>query len=510
MGSQGRVQTDTIPIFAMNRRFLISMLICPLLVLVAGCSGDVDEQAAAGTNGVVSITNTPVAVPVAPPVVHSAGASNILRMVQAGMDAIVIRNQILVTRGAYDLSPTDLVWLTEQGVSQDLISLVIQHDQQIQEEARQAEMVRTQAVARVQREARLRKELEAARAALAKRPVAPPKAKAIARNAGGGLPAQVRPFHEALAPYGAWVNHQQYGLVWQPKVLRQRAAWRPYADNGRWLATEQGWYWHSEYPWGWAVFHYGRWGFDRQAGWYWVPDTVWGPSWVTFRMNGQYVGWAPLPPGAVAAPNVGVTFNGRPVGTGFNYGLSSAYYSFVPTAQAFHQTLPTFLLARPLVPGVFPRTTVINNIIIGDGNTVINNGIPISHLDRSAPGPVRLTRIQSAREYSVDQFGAIIRNGDRSTVFRPALAHIAPVKPAVMRQGGSNVAVFLPKAAPDDVVIAGEPVVDRSTGVPVVTGYRTRPTRRYSVGAVPVGTLPVGQNQRVGTSLPVTAGRVVG
>jgi hypothetical protein len=36
---------------------------------------------------------------------------------------------------------------------------------------------------------------------------------------------------------------------------------------------------------------------DPYYGWVWVPDTVWGPAWVGWREGGNYIGWAPLPPG---------------------------------------------------------------------------------------------------------------------------------------------------------------------------------------------------------------------
>ena len=66
-----------------------------------------------------------------------------------------------------------------------------------------------------------------------------------------------------------------------------------------------GWYWMSDYSWGWAPFHYGRWFHHARFGWCWMPDTVWGPSWVTWRYSDDYCGWAPLPPGAIYRAGVG-------------------------------------------------------------------------------------------------------------------------------------------------------------------------------------------------------------
>ncbi|MCX7916289.1 MAG: hypothetical protein N3A53_08330, partial [Verrucomicrobiae bacterium] len=49
-------------------------------------------------------------------------------------------------------------------------------------------------------------------------------------------------------------------------------------------------------PFGWAVFHYGRWYYDDYYGWIWIPDRIWGPAWVEWRETETYVGWAPLLP----------------------------------------------------------------------------------------------------------------------------------------------------------------------------------------------------------------------
>src|SRR5690606_36433667 len=103
-------------------------------------------------------------------------------------------------------------------------------------------------------------------------------------------------FENALAPYGTWIDVADYGRCWQPTVVLINRSWRPYADRGRWVYTSHGWYWQSDYSWGWAPFHYGRWHQDRRHGWVWVPGSTWGPAWVSWRYTDDYCGWAPLPP----------------------------------------------------------------------------------------------------------------------------------------------------------------------------------------------------------------------
>jgi hypothetical protein len=103
----------------------------------------------------------------------------------------------------------------------------------------------------------------------------------------------VRYFDEPLSPYGYWVEDPYYGRVWRP--LETPADWRPYptADGSH---RRHGWVWVSEEPYGWVVYHYGRWVWTSQYGWVWIAGDVWGPSWVEWCYGGGYVGWAPMPP----------------------------------------------------------------------------------------------------------------------------------------------------------------------------------------------------------------------
>src|SRR5579862_5507768 len=69
-------------------------------------------------------------------------------------------------------------------------------------------------------------------------------------------------FYESLAPHGTWHQAEKYGWVWQPEVVLSENDWRPYDNNGHWIWTDDGWFWVSDYDWGWAPFHYGRWSYD--------------------------------------------------------------------------------------------------------------------------------------------------------------------------------------------------------------------------------------------------------
>ncbi len=74
-------------------------------------------------------------------------------------------------------------------------------------------------------------------------------------------------FQNQLSPYGRWINNPRYGQVW----IYRDANFRPYYTDGHWEYTNYGWSWVSDYDWGWAPFHYGRWEYDNFYGWMWIP-----------------------------------------------------------------------------------------------------------------------------------------------------------------------------------------------------------------------------------------------
>ncbi len=100
-------------------------------------------------------------------------------------------------------------------------------------------------------------------------------------------------FYEPLSANGAWIEVGSYGRCWRPAGIA--VDWRPYCA-GQWVWTDCGWYWESDEPWAWACYHYGYWVYDPVYYWIWIPGIEWAPAWVSWRVGGGYVGWAPLPP----------------------------------------------------------------------------------------------------------------------------------------------------------------------------------------------------------------------
>jgi hypothetical protein len=128
-------------------------------------------------------------------------------------------------------------------------------------------------------------------------------------------------FDQQLAPYGHWVTTPDYGRVWVPDAESSQPDWQPYTQ-GHWVYTSYGWSFVPDQPWGWVVFHYGRWGWAPALGWYWVPGFVWAPAWVSWRYSNGHIAWAPFAPrgyrygrnwpGWVAVPRASFT---RPIVT---------------------------------------------------------------------------------------------------------------------------------------------------------------------------------------------------
>jgi DNA segregation ATPase FtsK/SpoIIIE-like protein len=157
-------------------------------------------------------------------------------------------------------------------------------------------------------------------------------------------------FYDELSPYGTWIQDDQYGYVWRPDV--DQSEFRPYYTNGHWAMTEYGNTWVSDYDWGWAPFHYGRWVTDRYNEWLWIPDTTWGPAWVNWRSGGGNYGWAPLGPSL----SVGVSFN-----------IPSFWWVFIPQSNIYYDRFPRYNYSRNY--GYIRNTTIINNVYVHNRNT---------------------------------------------------------------------------------------------------------------------------------------------
>jgi len=153
-------------------------------------------------------------------------------------------------------------------------------------------------------------------------------------------------FYDDLAPYGNWINYPGYGYVWMPDAGPD---FMPYSTNGNWVYTDAGWTWASDYNWGWAPFHYGRWFYEGGYGWMWVPGNEWAPAWVSWRGGNDYYGWAPL------GPNVTVD-----VALG-SYNPPMNYWNFVPRRYMGSPGWQNYHVDQSRNVTIINNTTIINN-----------------------------------------------------------------------------------------------------------------------------------------------------
>ena len=345
----------------------------------------------------------------------SPAAAEIAKMASAGVDASVMQAYIASSVNTYRLSAEEIVYLNDLGVSSEVMSAMIRHDQQIRGASVQGAVAASPATpasggsvwndGQTANTSNVWQETAAAPVpeAEVQTTVPPPPQEEV--------PAQVTVnyFYDSLSPYGTWVDVDGYGRCWRPTVVVTSPGWRPYVHGGRWVWTDAGWYWYSDYSWGWAPFHYGRWFLHARLGWCWVPGTVWGPSWVSWRYNDGYCGWAPLPPAASYYPSVGFTYYGRSCGTSFSFGLTWDYFTFVSYNRFYGRHYDRYCTPRHETARIYNNTTVINNVIVGDNNTIINQGISPDRISR-------VTRSEIPRATVHELAGSTPRGGRHETL----------------------------------------------------------------------------------------------
>jgi hypothetical protein len=216
-------------------------------------------------------------------------------------------------------------------------------------------------------------------------------------------------FYDNLAPYGTWVYDQQYGDVWVPDV---DSDFRPYATQGHWVLTEYGNTWVSDYPWGWATFHYGRWIYDDYYGWEWIPGYEWAPAWVTWRHGGGYYGWAPLMPGI----SVDLSFSN-------NYNVPDYYWAFAPQAYINSANIYNYYVPYNRTTTIIKRTAVVRNTFVRGGVNYI-----------AGPRAAEIQRYTKRRPsvYSINNSnrpGAITVQNRSVNMFRPSIRRASDARP---------------------------------------------------------------------------------
>ncbi len=195
-------------------------------------------------------------------------------------------------------------------------------------------------------------------------------------------PSAISDFKDALQPYGTWQDDPQYGTIWSPNPSVVGGDFQPYSTAGHWVYDNNDYTWVSDYDWGWAPFHYGRWVSLPNRGWSWIPGKEYAGAWVTWR-NGDdgfgFVGWAPTAPtyywrGGVAVNLATPWFQPR--------------YTYAGTGDLFAPSIRERIIRDPgritLIEGRTRPFTPSERVVINGGVRVQVRGPAPAHLGLNA------------------------------------------------------------------------------------------------------------------------------
>jgi len=241
-------------------------------------------------------------------------------------------------------------------------------------------------------------------------------------------PSALSDFRSTLDPYGTWREDPTYGSVWVPSDNVVGSDFVPYQTAGHWMYDDD-YTWVSDYSWGWAPFHYGRWVYGGGYGWEWIPGRTYAGAWVSWRYgwgDWPYVGWAPL------GPTWG-WFGGYAVGYGF---VVREPYVFCGSGELFAPNVGSRVVAGGAVatvaahtqPWTAARPTVggrvaANPTVGGPPPSVLH--IPASNV---AHGVVNQRGIAQARAFARPSTAMTL--GARAPVAAATTAHVGGRMPA--------------------------------------------------------------------------------
>ena len=453
-------------------RWQVSELLVAVTVMAAwcGCSSQPSSAGATINSNTVpeAATEKEPLQKIAPvPLVVSPAIQEIAKLAQAGVSEDVIL--AFVDQSAADFNPSvdEILYLNDLGVSARVISRMVSHGQDLRNQApvqaasaeemagiaavpaptaetAGATMVSPSPVASPPPQPEPQPQAPAPVVQAAPEVVPPPPVETVVSVPSppvyAALPPQVNVFYSSLAPYGSWVELDNYGWCWQPTTVMVNPSWMPYGDRGRWLYTDCGWYWQSDYSWGWAPFHYGRWLRHHRCGWVWAPDDVWAPAWVSWRRSPLYCGWAPLPPGAHYRPGLGFSYFNASVSDNFGFGLSVYDYAFVPWRHFNNHNPHGHYLPPTQVINIYNKTTVVNRYVTGPNQVVVNEGVGTDHVASLNSKKLQPIRVLDSNPSS-GQAGRpdrLERSGNSMVLYRPQLAAGALPKPALQNARGAQ------------------------------------------------------------------------
>jgi hypothetical protein len=343
-------------------------------------------------------------------VLASSGGDDLIKMARSGVDEEVLQSYIESSSDTFDLNAEDIITLKDLGVSSKVISEALRHGNEIDSAA-------------------AHKTIKEAMGDPGEPSPVLSTAAAVAPPADN---LNISFFYESLYPYGNWVMIDGE-WCWQPNATVINEEWAPYCDRGHWIYSDWGWCWMSDYSWGWAPFHYGRWFHHQRNGWCWIPDTDWGPAWVAWRSGNGYCGWAPLPPHSRYVPNSGFYFGATRVGNDFEFNLTLHDYHFLPIGSLDDPHPWRHIVAQRRAEEALGKTSFVRDGYSFDHGHIFNRGFPIDEVSKTTGRNIHSMTVaaETIRPGQPIHRGMVREN--RLFVYKPAISPAAPETPPVIQ-----------------------------------------------------------------------------
>lgn len=233
-------------------------------------------------------------------------------------------------------------------------------------------------------------------------------------------------FYSNLTPYGTWISLDFGVYAWRPTIITR--TWSPYR-MGRWIWTDYGWYWDSYEPFGYIVYHYGRWHYDDYYGWIWIPDYEWAPAWVEWRYDDNYIGWAPLPPYAVFRVSVGIVYT-------HTYVIPVTHWHFVSFRHFCNPYVYNYYIPERTKYRIYSNTKYRNEYSYSEGR-IRNEGVEFDVVRKRSGDNIRKRDLvitddprnfESNRKRDREQVTVFIADRDRIIKDRESIRNVDVVK----------------------------------------------------------------------------------
>jgi len=366
-------------------RMKTNLAILVACIALGGSAGILTPPANAQTSS--NTQATPVSLP--------PGMVDVVGLTKAGFSEDGIMAKVKRAGVSYDLTTEQMIYLKNQGVSENVISALLQAGPA----STPPPPVNTPSVTPPPTPPAVTSGPPSTPAPARAGSEGPPEVGREGTSTATTAPPPGEPVvnadyvQEQLSPYGFWVDVPGYGQCWQPSELPN--GWRPYYDGGHWVYTDAGLYWQSDYPWGAVAFHYGRWTWAGGYGWIWVPGYEYAPAWVFWRHADGYLGWAPLPYGAVFVDG-GWMFRGRRFAVDYGFGFGASFFVFVGYDHLWERDYHRFILRGDEFHRIYGRSE-ISRLRRDEHGRFVHEGLDRAHLERLTGRKVDVVRHEEVR-----------------------------------------------------------------------------------------------------------------